>query len=163
MATSAKAQKLAAELADELRRRVGSAYIITEGYDTVGNPTIAMTDATDADSDADSTEDSLFIRVKPRDWALAKDIIGHDQTVYTPSVIQIAVEARTGVTTHGLAQYVTSAHAFAIFAACLKRGCRSEYWEETFGTPPTLDTFTDATKMIASNEPDLDWPLLSSQ
>ncbi len=84
MATSSKAIKLAAELADELRKRV-SDYVITEGFDASGFPTISLT----ADATPATTEDNVFIRVRPRDWALATDVLGTAQTVYTPSVIQI--------------------------------------------------------------------------
>lgn len=159
MTTSTKATKLAADLADELRQRLGTTYAsIVEGFSADGYSTISLSDGSAA-----TTEDNIFIVVRPRDWNLQVDIVGHAQPVYTPSVIQLAVEARTGVTTHGLGQYVTSVHALTVLAACLKRGARFEYWEETYGTIPSITTFNTAAKMIASNEPDLDWPLISSQ
>jgi hypothetical protein len=155
--TSTKAIKLAADLADELRQRLGTTYsLIVEGFDANGFATISLSDGSAA-----TTEDNIFICVRPRDWSLQKDIIGHDQPVYTPSVIQLAVEApASGV---GLARFVTIAHALTVLAACLKRGARTEYWEETNGTVPSITTFNTASKMKASNEPDLDYPLLSSQ
>ena len=103
MATSKKALELAAELADELRKRVSSYGVITESSDASGNPLITLT----ADATPATTEDNVVIRVSPRDWALAKDVLGSSQTVYTPSVIAVAVEApASGV---GLARFVSVA------------------------------------------------------
>jgi len=152
----AKQNKLAAELVDELRKRVSN-YIITEGFDSNGWPTILLA----ADSGPATTEDVVFIRVRPRDWNLAKDIIGNDQVVYTPSVIQVAVEGPTSG--KGLGRYVSAIHLFSVLTTCSKRGTRLEYWEEPNGDDPDVTTFTDASNMITSIEPDLDWPLLSSQ
>ena len=151
----AKQVKLADELVDELRKRC-STYIFTTGFDANGWPTISMT----ADATPATTEDNVFIRIRPRDWDLNKDIIGNDQIVYVPSVIQIATEANG---TPALMLYVTKAHALAVLAACLKRGCRTEIWEETNGSVPAVTTFATANKQKTANEPDLDWPLLSSQ
>lgn len=156
MTTSTKATKLAADLADELRQRLGTTYAaIVEGFDTNGFSTISLSDGSPA-----TTEDTIFIVVRPRDWNLQVDIVGNTQPVYTPSVIQIAVEANGST---GLGLYVSKVHALAVLAACLKRGARTEYWEETHGTIPSITTFNTPSKMLASNEPDLDWPLLSSQ
>jgi hypothetical protein len=156
MATNSKIQKLAAELVDELRKRCSSYAEILEAFDTNGWPTIRLSDGGPA-----ANEDTVFIRVRPRDWNEAKDVLGSAQTVYTPSVVQIAVEAPpSGV---GLMRQVSVVHAWALLLTCGKRGARTEYWEETDGTPPSIDTFTDATKMLTSWEPDLDYPLLSSQ
>lgn len=153
--TSTKATKLAAELADELRQRLGTTYAsIIEGFDANGFSTIQLSDGAPA-----TTEDTIYIVVRPRDWSLTKDIIGHDQPVYTPTVIQVAVEANG----NGIAPYVTKAHWLAVENVCAKRGTRLEYWEETNGTPPSITTFNTGTKLIASWEPDLFFPMLSSQ
>ncbi len=156
MATSSKAIKLAAELADELRKRVSSYASIVEGFDSNGFPTIALSDGSAA-----TTEDSVYIRVRPRDWALATDVLGTAQRVYTPSVVQIAVEGpASGL---GLGRYVSIAHLWAVIITCGKRGARTEYWEETNGTAPSVTTFDTASKMLASQEPELYYPLLDSQ
>lgn len=157
MPANKKALELAAELADELRKRFSVAYSsIVEGFDANGNPTIALNDGTPA-----TTEDAVFIRITPRDWGLTKDVLGSAQTVYTPNTIQIAVEATaTGL---GLAGFVSNAHALAIFNAIARRGCRVEYWQETNGTAPSVTTFDTANKLKATDEPSLYWPLLSSQ
>lgn len=152
----AKQVKLAAELADELRKRVSSYTSFVEAFDTNGWPTISLNDGTAA-----TTEDNVFIRVRPRDWSLQKDIIGNTQVVYVPSVIQVAVEApASGV---GLARFVSVAHALAIFATLAKRGCLLEYWEETNGSVPAITTFDTGSKMKSSIEPELYWPLIESQ
>jgi hypothetical protein len=152
----AKQVKLADELVDELRKRVSSYANIATGFDSNGWPTIALNDGAPA-----TTEDSVFIRVRPRDWNLQKDVLGLDQTVFVPSVIQIAVEGpSSGV---GLGRYISVAHLWAIILTCGKRGTRIEYWSETNTTAPSVTTFDTASKMLASQEPDLDWPLLSSQ
>src|SRR4051812_35043388 len=156
MATTKKALELAAELADELRKRVSDYGVITESVDANGHPTISLT----ADSTPATTEDNVFIRVKPIDWALAKDVLGNAQTVYTPHVIQLAVEApASGV---GLARFVSIAHAWAILNACGQRGCEFQYWEETNGSIPAATTFDTANKQKASFS-NLYWNMLSQQ
>ena len=154
MATSKKALALANQLADELRNRLDYTSIV-EGFDSNGLPTIALSDGSAA-----TTEDSVFIRVRPREWPLATDIIGNTQTVYTPSVIQIAVEGPSSGL--GLARYVSIAHALAILNACAIRGTLVEYWEETNGTAPSATTFNTGSKLKASFE-DLYWNMQSSQ
>jgi hypothetical protein len=74
-------------------------------------------------------------------------------------VIQIAAEANGA----GTAPFVTKAHWLTVSATCEKRGTRVEYWEETNGTPPSITTFNTANKQITSFEPDLYFPMLSSQ
>lgn len=155
MAANKKCLALAADLADELRKRVSNYASIVESFDANGFPTIALDDGSAA-----TTEDAVFIRVRPRDWPLATDVLGTAQTVYTPSVIQIAVEApATGV---GLARFVSIAHAIAILASCVMRGARVEYWEEANGTIPSATTFNTASKLKTSFE-DLYWNMQSSQ
>jgi len=155
MAANKKCLALAAELADELRKRVSNYASFTESFDANGFPTISLNDGSAA-----TTEDNVFIRVRPREWALATDVLGTAQTVYTPSVIQIAVEGpSSGV---GLGRFVSVAHLFAILNACGLRGTRVEYWSETNGTVPSATTFNTASKMLASFE-DLYWNMQSSQ
>jgi len=156
MAANKKALALAAELADELRKRVSSYASILEGFDGSGNPTIQLSDGTPA-----TTEDTVFIRIVPRDWTLTKDVLGTTQTVYTPNVIQVAVEGpASGL---GLERFVSVAHAVAINNAVARRGCRVEYWEEPNGAAPAATTFNTASNLKASDEPSLYWPMLSSQ
>ena len=155
MATTKKALAIRDELIDALRKRVSNYGSIVEGFDSSGNPTIALNDGTAA-----TTEDNVFIRVTPRDWALTKDILGSAQQVYTPHVIQLAVE--TSATATGIMDYASVAHAIAILGEVVERGCRFEYWEETNGTIPSATTFDTASKLKASYE-SLYWPMLSSQ
>jgi hypothetical protein len=157
MATTKKALELAAELADELRKRVSDYASITESSDASGNPLITL----NADASPATTEDVVVIRVRPRTWELAKDVLGTAQTVYTPHVIDVATEV-SGVAT-GIMDYVSVAHALQILTSCAKRGTRLELWEETNGTIPSETTFATAAKMKASIEAELYWPLLSSQ
>jgi hypothetical protein len=153
---SAKAQKLAAELFDELRTRLGTGYTITEGFDSDGWATLLLSH----DASPATTEDNAFIRVRARDWDLAKDVIGNDQTVYTPSVIQIVYEAPSS---GGAAfPYVTAAHTLNILQACCKRGTRVELWTSDNGTVPDGNAFVSG-DLVTSIEPDLYWPMLSSQ
>jgi len=156
MATTYKAHALFAQLTDELRKRVSDYASIVESQDANGFDVLTLSDGSAA-----TTEDTVVIRTRPRDWTLEKDVIGNTQTVYTPSVIDVAVEApASGV---GLARFVSIAHALAIFVACGKRGTRLEYWEETNGTPPSATTFNTANKMKQALEPELYWPFLASQ
>ncbi len=158
MATTKKALELSAELADELRKTCSDYASITESSDASGNPLITLA----ADATPATTEDIVVLRVRPRTWELAKDVLGSSQTVYTPHVIDVACES-SAVDTTGLLDYVTLAHALKILAAVAKRGTRVEYWQEAIGTIPSVTTFDTASKMKTSVEPELYWPLLSSQ
>ncbi len=157
MATTKKALELAAELADELRKTCSDYDTITESSDASGNPLITLAVATPS-----STEDIVVLRVRPRTWALATDVLGLAQTVYTPHVIDVASES-SAADTVGILDYVTLAHALKILAAVVKRGCRVEYWQEAINTIPSVTTFATASKMKTAVEPELYWPLLSSQ
>ncbi len=155
MATSKKALELAAELADELRKRCDYDSIV-ESSDSSGNPLITLGDGT-----FNSEDDYVLIRVMPREWALAKDVLGSNQTVYTPSVIQVVVEGNTN--TVGLAPWVAIQNAWAIVATCAKRGTLLEYWQSAHTAEPTTTTLATASNRKASVEAELYWPLLSSQ
>lgn len=151
---SQKANELAQELYDELIKRCPEYTNAVLSYDSNGNPTIELDDGSPA-----TTEDNVFIRLMPRDWSLIKDVLGLAQNVYTPTTIQVAVEANG---TTGLGHYVSQAHLFAIITSIAERGARFEYWEETNGTIPSVTTFNTASKLKTYHE-SLYFPLLSSQ
>jgi hypothetical protein len=153
---SAKAQKLAAELVDELRKTPGPDYILVEGFDDDGWSVLTMKES----STETTEEDNVYIRVRAREWGLTKDIIGHDQPVYTPSVIQLVTEAAASGSAP--APFVSADHWARITQLCTKRGTRVEFWTTAHGTVPSdVDFASD--DLVSAIEPDLYYPLLSSQ
>lgn len=145
---SAKSQALAHDLADELKKRLPfltTTITVKEGADSNGDATISIDDGTPA-----TTEKVVFIRVKAIDWALSTNGVGLPSEVYSPSVIQIATEA---VATNGT--YLAVDDIFKLLGTCLKRGARTEWWQETNGTIPSVTTFNTAAKLKSSWQPEL--------
>jgi hypothetical protein len=152
MATTKKALQLANELADELRKRCADYGEIIEGFDANGFPYIRLSDGAPATHD-----DTVLIRVRPREWALATDIIGNAQTVYALSKIEIIVEADTGNAV--MAPWVSIPHIMDILSAATLRGCLVEYRETAEATVPAIAA---STTLVHSFE-DLYWNMQSSQ
>lgn len=155
---SSKSQELAQEIADELRKRCTVAWLtslitLQQSFDANGDATIQISDATPA-----TTEKVAFIRVKAQDNTLVKDVLGLAQTVYTPSVVQVATEA---VATNG--SFLTAQNLIDLLGTCLARGARTEWWQETNGTPPSVTTFNTAAKLLATYEPNLYFKQICSQ
>ncbi len=158
MATK-KAYELALELADEFRKRMGSTFgLITEGVDSNGDSTISLV----LDSTTPlTTEKNLFIRVKAQPWGLAKDVLGLTAQIYTPTVIEYAIEANPAGGSG--ADNFTIGEAATIAMTIGKRGTRVDVYQETAGTVPSVTTFDTASKRLASFAPELYWPLLAQQ
>jgi hypothetical protein len=153
---SYKAIEISAELADELRKRLpflSSTVTLQEGADANGNPTITIGDSTAA-----STEKNVFIRVKPIDWSLSTNIIGQTSEVFGPHIVQVATEARATN-----ASYLAATDLLTLLGSVLRRGCRTEWWQETNGTVPTVTTFNTAAKMVAAFDPEFYHTMRASQ
>lgn len=150
MSTTAKAQKLSAELADKLKARLNGALTVTQGFDTDQNPFIRV--GTDS-----AGQPTALIKTMPQDWPLAIDVLGLTAPQFTPHKMCFVTEARTQ---NG--GYLTHAQIALILGQTLAFGTKVEWYESTNGDSPDLDDIT-AAKLIATYEPDQYYPLISSQ
>lgn len=153
---SAKSQALAHDIADELKKRLAflsTTILLTEGADSNGDATISISDATPA-----TTEKNVFIRVKALDWNLGTNAVGLTAEVFSPSIVQIATEA---VATNGT--FLSPDDLFQLLGTCLSRGARTEWWQETNGTVPTVTTFNTAAKLKSTWNPTLYGNMRASQ
>jgi hypothetical protein len=150
MATTYKAQAMAKELADRLKARLNASLALVQGFDTDQSPYISIGAGTAASA-------SAMIKVMPVDWPLAQDILGLTANSYTPHKICFVTEARA---TNGA--YLTRAQLILILGQLLLMGSKVEWYESTNGDSPDLDDIT-AAKLVASFEPDLYYPMISSQ
>jgi len=149
MSTSYKALALSATLADELRKRLSATLSATlvEGFDTNGNPTIAIGTGSPGAKNA-------FIRTQPISWPLAKDIVGNTSQVYAPSVIQLATETDSG------SDILTPVELLAILSAIQLKGAKIEWYQSTNGTAPVVATITGTP--VATFDADLYWNMQAS-
>jgi len=139
--------KTATSISDELRLRLPSNRVVTDGFDSSGNATITIDDGTPA-----SREANVFIRVKARDWALQLNSIGLAQTVEVPTVIQMVTEANYAGTSDNIADNLTPAQLLPVLGTLLSRGTRLEWYTTADGTVPTVAgiTGTPAAKFEAN-------------
>lgn len=149
---SYKAYELAAELQDELAKRLPTLAVVL-GQDTNGDPTIAVGAGTPGGKNA-------FIRVKAIDWP-GTDALGLTQTVFTPHVIQIATEANYAGTTDNVADVLTPTELLPLLLTIGARGTAVEWYVETNGTAPVVGSLT-STKLSASFSP-TPWGLKAQQ
>jgi hypothetical protein len=150
---SYKAYELAAELQDELSKRLSSLAVVL-GQDTNGDPTIAIGAGTPGGKNA-------FIRVKAIDWP-GTDALGLTQTVFTPHVIQIATEANYAAAIDGVADNLTPTELLPLLLSVGVRGTQVEWYVETYGTAPTVSSLA-ANKLSASYSPSAQWGLKAQQ
>lgn len=134
---TAKAQSLARQLKEDLALRLSSLGA-TLDVDASGYPTVTV-----GDNSAPGNQ-AAFIRVREEEvmGSLNKDSLGLTQNVYTPHVIQVAVETSgtAGVT------LVTLANLSLLLGEVMKHGTKVELWLEDNGTAPTVTTFSTASK-----------------
>ncbi len=157
--TSSKAQGIAHDLADKLRQRgsagslataYGGAIPVVEGFDANGNPTISIGTLT-------AGSEGAFIHVEAQPWPLGTDALGLAAAVYSPTVIQVAIEAISAL---GVLP-VTLALLTTILGEAAERHCRLELWTETSGTAPSITTFNTASKQQAAFE-DFQYPMVGN-
>ncbi len=153
--TSKKAISLAEEIKSILRIRLPT-ETISEGFDTDFAPWFRI-------GSADEGEDGILIKVRPIEWPLARDVLGLESTIFTPHVIQCAVEEDGGglaFTTGNLSFYLT------ILGELLYRGTKVEIFaaEAEQGAKPGLAAIDDDKEnLIASYEADVQYPMMASQ
>lgn len=156
MATTQKAIAISRELADVLSKRLatlGTPLYVTEGLDSSGNPTLVINDGTPV-----AGEENFFIRIKPVEWALAKDILGNTATIFTPHVIQIATEAPAAGAFPG--EYIPCTALLAVLSECVRKGCKVEWYQSANTVVPVVGTLV-AGNLKASYE-ELYWGMLQS-
>lgn len=150
MATTYKAQAMSKELADRLKARLNGALTLVQGFDTDQNPYIEI-------GAGAAGQPNAIIKVMPVDWPLAQDVLGLTANAYTPHKICVVTEA---VNTNG--SYLTRAQQLLIFGQVSLMGSRVEHYNSANGDDPDLDDIVPA-KLVASFEPDLYYPMISSQ
>ncbi len=152
---SAKANQLAAALADELKFRFPT-YTFIQNADANGDPTIAMS----ADATPATTEKNVFIRVKAMPWALAKDVLGLTAGRFTPHVIEFAVESHSaGVVSNG---YLSQADWLTLLGTICQRGTRVDGYASANGVVPVVATLNDSTKFIGTFQANFEYGMLLS-
>lgn len=148
---TAKAQKLALELADRLKVRanlsslaVSVSYDATDGCAIIQVGTLATTDA------------GALIKVEAADWPLAKDIFGNAAIAFSPHSAHILTEA-------GPAGGLTSAEKLDLLAQVAAMGTEVKLYESTSGAGVVVADIDSDSKLVGSYAPDAWHPLISQQ
>lgn len=149
---TAKQQAFARQIAEDLTIRL-SALTVVAGLDTNGFPTIQVSDGTPA-----TTEQGAFIRVTSV-GTYNKDSLGLSQNVYTPTVIQLALEATSSGITGTALSYLNVGNVMTILPELLQFGTRVELYMGASGTFPSVATITGTPAAVWDN---LYQPLTSS-
>ncbi len=148
MANSYKAKALADELRGKLLLRLPVITITggtTAGFDSSGNPTLAIGTGT-------TTTQSAFIRVKAI-TGFGTDILGTTQNVYTPHVIEVALETSTIASV----AFLTAANMLNLLGELVQTGVRVDLYLSANGTAPVVGSITGAP--VASFNGHLQYPL----
>lgn len=160
MATTKKALAMAAELVSELAQRQ-SALTVTQTYDTDGSPLIRVGAA--AASSTGTLVPGVLYKIMPLPWPLALDIFGNAVEVFTPHIVKVNIEANYASTVDTIADTNTPAQLLMFLGVALSRGCRTDLYVSAFGTSPNVTDLADATKLVASFDPNLQYKMTSSQ
>lgn len=151
MSTTAKALKMAAELADRLKVLSGFAALgIVVSSDTDQNPLITL------GSSVATGAEAAIVKIEPVSWPLAQDILGNTANQFTPHVVKLLWEASSGggFTAKDRAQLVATA---------AKMGCKVELYQSTSGAGVVLADIDNSAKLVAEIEADPYYPMISSQ
>jgi hypothetical protein len=149
MATTQKALEIMAAVKAELAARFAG-YALALSYDTDGSPVLLVGDNT-------ATHMTFQVKVKPIDWALSYDIIGHSSPVYTPHEILVGWEAVSGAG----AEPLSAANKLALLGTLLGQGCRVSVYESATGDSFDLADFVVAN--LKGTYESIKYPMVSSQ
>lgn len=152
MATTQKAIELSAYLAEALALRL-SALAQSTSFDTDGNPLISVGSGT-------AGQKNLIVKVMPTPWPNAKDSLGNSAIQYTPHTVRLATEASAAA---GVGTIFSTQDVLHFIGEILGKGCRVEWYQSANGVAPTATTINDSTKLQASFELSLQYPLIQSQ
>jgi hypothetical protein len=151
MSASAKASKIAKQLAAELDLR--TTLTVSESTDTDGSPLIRVGAASAGAAGA-------LIRVTNQEWSLAKDILGNTANHFSPHIVQVCFEANpaggAGADVSSLAQIAL------ILGCCFARGARTEVYASSNGDNPDADDFVEA-KLVLTFDPSLVDGMIANQ
>jgi hypothetical protein len=143
---------LAKDLAAALGlRKLGLA--ITESLDANKNPVIQIGAGTNGSAGG-------VIRIIPQDWPEAKDILGLDQNIFCPSIIEVALEANPAGGAG--ADINTWAVLLPVLAEVILRGTRVKLYESTAGSAPTTSDMT-ASKLKATFDTSAVYGMIANQ
>lgn len=148
MAASQKAVSIARQLAEDLGLRTG--LTITSGVDASGNPQIQIGTGV-------AGTQSAFLRVTQETTLQTDPVLGSAARVYTPHVIQLAVEESA---TSGL-QKLTGINFAKILTDCTKFGTKVEVYYSANTVAATVSTIA-AGNLKVTLASDL-WHPLTSQ
>lgn len=156
--TPQKALDTAHVLASLLKVRY-STKVVTESFDTDGNPIVTVDDGTPA-----AGEMNIIIKVMPTDWPLGRDVLGNVANVYTPHKILFGTEANGASAGPTLVQPVSPANLLPALGEVVLRGMKVEWYQTASGTAPTLaNTIFASANLVASFYPELYNPLTNQQ
>lgn len=151
MSTSYKAQVVRDVLKGDLILRMPVVAVTggaTAGFDANGDATLAIGAGT-------AGTQSAFIRVKGV-AGFGKDILGTTQNVFTPHIIQLALETSTIASV----TLMTTANVTLLLGELLKFGVRVELYLSANTVAPVVGTITGAP--LAVFEPHIQYPLMAS-
>jgi hypothetical protein len=156
---STKAIEMAQDLVDELKIRVKSTLpVVTESSDSNGNPVITLS----ADATPAAGEKVVVLRIKPIDWALAKDVLGLASAVHTPHEIEICTEANFAGTTDNVADILTPVELLPVLLTVGVRGTRVKWYQSANATVPATGEMTSG-NLKATFESSLYFGMKASQ
>lgn len=159
-----KSQAIIAELQADFALRTGMTMQAGSilGFDSSGNPTLQLGDAT-------SEHQNASIRCLPiGTWG--SDIVGLTQNDYANHVIQISAEKDVTTNSAAVETVLSAANLMGVLAECLRWGTRVELYVTTAnGTVTASDTtganaFANfiAAGLVMSWEPHVQYPLVGS-
>ena len=143
MSTSYKAQAIAAQLKADL---IARGFSVVAGLDASSNPTLSVGTMT-------TGSQNCFIRVTPM-ASINTDILGLAQNVFTPHVVQIALEESAAA---GLA-FLLPGSLMKILGECSKTGVRNELYMRATGQAVAVGDITSA-NLLATWDMSLQYPL----
>lgn len=149
-----KSLVMAKKLKDIMTILLPSTWVITDGFDASGNPTLTM----QQDSSWAAAEQKAFVRIKhvPVD-ANAKDGLGLSQREFTPHVVQVVVEASATATI----SVMQTKFLVPILGECLKLGSTLEVYHSANTNDPDVADITGAPQVTF--EPDIYFKQISGQ
>lgn len=147
MANSAKALVIRDTLAQDIYARTG--LTVVKGLDASNFPQLLVGTLT-------STSQGAYVRIKQLD-SLNTDVLGLTQNVFTPHVIQVALEMSTITNV----SYLTVHNFSLLLGELMKMGTRVELYVRAQGTAPSVSDIT-AANLAATWETSLQYPMMAS-
>jgi hypothetical protein len=83
--------------------------------------------------------------------------------MFHPHVVKVNIEANYAGTTDTVADVNTLAELTLLIGTLVSKGARVEVYQSSNGTAPNATDINDSTKLVAVYEPNVQFPMLSSQ